>query len=106
MAINNKTKEETFMKMVEGKLGLGLGITKFRLVFVFDTEKVFDNFINKGWELDAQTTAAAKVENVGGSFEGSISVRPGVHLYQLTDEGLAVEVTGNIIKFYKDKELN
>lgn len=106
IAINNRDKDETFMKMVEGKLGLGLGLTKFRLIFVFDNEKLLDDFINKGWELDAQTTAAAKIENTGGSFEGSINIKPGIHLYQLTDEGLALEVTGNLIKFYKDGKLN
>jgi lipid-binding SYLF domain-containing protein len=32
VAVNNKTKAETFMKMVEIQAGLGLGVKKFRLV--------------------------------------------------------------------------
>ena len=31
--------------------GLGLGVKKFRLVWVFTTEQAFDDFVNKGWDL-------------------------------------------------------
>ena len=35
IAINNKTKAETFMKMAEVQAGLGLGIKSYNLVWVF-----------------------------------------------------------------------
>ena len=38
MAVNAKTKKEVFMKMFEVQAGLGIGIKKFRLVFVFENE--------------------------------------------------------------------
>ena len=41
--------------------GLGFGIKKFRVVFVFENEKVLNSFINSGWEFGGQTTAAAQV---------------------------------------------
>jgi lipid-binding SYLF domain-containing protein len=36
LAVNRRTKHETFMKMIEVQAGLGMGVDKFRDVFVFD----------------------------------------------------------------------
>jgi lipid-binding SYLF domain-containing protein len=106
IAIDNKTKKETFMKMVELQAGLGMGIKKFRLVWVFENHKDVMEFINSGWELGAQTSAAAKLNDEGGAFAGAMSVSPGIWLYQLTEDGLALELTGKGTKYYKDDDLN
>jgi hypothetical protein len=60
IAVNNKTKAETFMKMIEVQAGLGMGVKKFRVVFVFENPRAHSGFINSGWEFGGQTTAAAK----------------------------------------------
>jgi lipid-binding SYLF domain-containing protein len=106
IAVNNKTKKETFMKMVEVQAGLGLGVKKFKLVWVFENHGVLNDFINSGWTLGGQTTAAAKLSDQGGSLAGAMSVSPGVWLYQLTDDGLALELTAKGTKYYKDDKLN
>ncbi|MBT9540157.1 YSC84-related protein [Thiobacillus sp.] len=106
VAINNKTKKEVFMKMVEVQAGLGLGVKKFRLVFVFDNTKALNDFINSGWVAGAQATAAATTGDQGVSYQGAAAVSPGVWLYQLTDKGLAAEVTVKGTKYYKDDDLN
>jgi lipid-binding SYLF domain-containing protein len=106
IAVNNATKKETFMKMIEVQAGLGIGVKKFRLVWVFEDQKNLSQFINSGWELGGQATAAAKLSDEGGAFAGAMSVSPGVWLYQLTDEGLALELTAKGTKYYKDKDLN
>ena len=106
VAVNNKTKRETFMKMVEVQAGLGFGIKKFRLVWIFETPEAFDSFVNSGWELGAQATAAAQVSGQGAWAAGAIAVSPGVWIYQLTDNGLALELTAKGTKYYKDDELN
>jgi len=106
IAVNNKTKEETFMKMVEMQIGLGMGVKKFRLVWVFENQKVLGDFINSGWEFGGQATAAAQASGQGGSFAGAMSIYPGVWLYQLTDDGLALELTAKGTKYYKDRNLN
>jgi hypothetical protein len=41
VAVNNQTQEKTFMNMAEVQAGLGLGVKKFMLVWVFDNEKTF-----------------------------------------------------------------
>lgn len=103
---DNKTKKQTFMKMVEVQAGLGLGVKKFRLVWVFEKHKDVDEFINSGWELGGQTSAAAKLNDQGGALAGAMSVSPGIWLYQLTDDGLALELTAKGTKYYKDDDLN
>jgi len=106
MAVDNKTKQATYMKMVEVQAGLGMGIKKFRVVFVFETQKALNDFVNSGWEFGGQTTAAAKAGDQGLALSGAISVAPGVWMYQLTDTGLAAEITGKGTKYYKDSDLN
>ena len=106
MAVNNKTKAATYMKMVELQAGLGIGVKKFRLVWVFENKTDLDAFINAGWELGGQATAAAKAAGQGDAYAGAMSVKPGVWLYQLTDDGLALELTAKGTKYYKDDELN
>ena len=106
IAVNNKTKKETFMKMLEVQAGLGWGAKKFRLVWIFENNAVLNSFINSGWTLGGQTTAAAKVSDQGGALAGAMSVSPGVWLYQLTDDGLALELTAKGTKYYKDDGLN
>lgn len=103
---DNKTKKESFMKMIEVQAGLGFGVKKYKLVWVFEKNKDVDEFINSGWELGGQTSAAAKLNDQGGAFAGAMSVSPGIWLYQLTDDGLALELTAKGTKYYKDDDLN
>ena len=106
IAINNKTKATTYMKMAEVQAGLGFGVKKFQLVWVFETEKALNDFVNSGWEFGAQATAAAKAGDKGTAYQGAVSVAPGVWLYQLTGDGLALELTAKGTKYYKDSDLN
>lgn len=106
VAVNKDTNKETFMKMAEVQAGLGLGVKKFSTVFVFETEQALNNFINQGWEFGGQATAAAKAGETGSAFAGAASVAPGVWMYQLTDTGLAAEITAKGTKYYKDSKLN
>ena len=106
IAVNNRSKQETFMKMLEIQAGLGMGVEKFRVVFVFDNEKAFNSFVNSGWEFGDQATAAAKAGDKGGAMGGAVSVADGVWMYQLTTNGLAVELSATGTKYYKDDDLN
>jgi lipid-binding SYLF domain-containing protein len=106
LAVDNNTKKATYMKMVEVQAGWGMGVKKFRVVFVFDTQKALNDFVNSGWEFGGQTTAAAKSGDQGVAMTGAVSVAPGVWMYQLTDTGLAAEITGKGTKYYKDSDLN
>jgi lipid-binding SYLF domain-containing protein len=106
LAVNNKTGQQTFMKMVELQAGLGFGISKFRNIFVFETQGAMDSFVNSGWQFGGQAEAAAKTDTSGGARAGSASVADGVWMYQLTEKGLAATVTVTGAKYYKDDSLN
>jgi lipid-binding SYLF domain-containing protein len=53
IAVNNKTKTTTYMKMAEVQAGLGFGAKKFQVVWVFETDAALNNFVNSGWEFGA-----------------------------------------------------
>jgi lipid-binding SYLF domain-containing protein len=106
LVIDKTTKKETFMKMIEGQVGLGLGAKKFRQVWVFKSKKALNDFIDSGWEFGGQATAAAKSGSKGGDMAGAISVDVDILLYQLTDDGLALELSGKGTKYYKYDDLN
>ena len=106
IAVNNKTGKPTFMKLIEVQAGLGMGVKKFRLIWVFENQSDLDSFINSGWEFGGQGTAAAQASGEGAALAGAISIKPGVWLYQLTDDGLALELTAKGTKYYKDNNLN
>lgn len=106
LAIDNTTGKKTYMKMVEVQAGLGLGVKKFAVVWVFQNKSDYQNFIDKGYEFGGQATAAAKVNGDGGAMQGAVSVKEGVWVYQLTDQGVALELTAKGTRYYKDKNLN
>ncbi len=106
VAVDNKTQQKTFMNMAEVQAGLGLGVKKFMLVWVFENEHNFQKFVNSGWAIGGQASAAAKAGEKGGSAQGAVAVASGVWLYQLTDAGLALELTVKGTKYYKDNDLN
>jgi lipid-binding SYLF domain-containing protein len=107
LAVVNETGKETFMNVAEVQAGLGFGVKQFRLVWVFVDQADLDTFINSGWEIGAQATASAKYSDQGAEvYTGAISIKPGVWLYQLTDDGLALELTAKGTRYYKNNELN
>ena len=50
--------------------------------------------------------AAAKAGKAGGAYSGAVEVAPGVWVYQMTKNGLALQLTLQGTKYYKDKDLN
>lgn len=106
LVVDNANRRETFMKIFELQAGLGIGIKKFSLVFVFETAEALKGFVDSGWEFGGQATAAAMLNGKGKSHQGALSIAPDVWLYQLTQSGLALELTAKGTKYYKDDELN
>ena len=106
LAVNNKTKQETFMKMASAGAGVGLGVKDYVVVFVFENDKALAQFLDSGWSGSAQADAAAKVGEKGAAYAGAAEVAPGVWVYQITKSGLALQLTLQGTKYYKDDKLN
>jgi lipid-binding SYLF domain-containing protein len=106
IAVNQKTGQETFMKMLSGGAGLGVGVKDYRAIFVFETSDAFNKFLDSGWEAGTQADAAAKTSSNGGAYAGAIALSPGVWVYQITKKGLALQFTLQGTKYYKNAALN
>jgi lipid-binding SYLF domain-containing protein len=106
IAVNSQTKQETFMKMISAGAGLGVGVKDYRVIFVFENDKALANFLDSGWSGSAQTDAAAKAGESGAAYSGAVEVAPGVWVYQITKNGLALQLTLQGTKYYKDDDLN
>jgi lipid-binding SYLF domain-containing protein len=97
---------ETYMKMGSAGLGLGLGVKDFRAVFVFESTKQLRDFVEKGWDFSGQADAAAKSDDKGAAAATAGTVVPGVSVYQITKNGLALQATLQGTKYWKDRDLN
>ena len=106
VAVNNTTKQETFMKMVELQPGLGVGAENYHLVFIFENPDAFNTFVTSGWELGTNALASAKDGSTGSGAAGALSFSHGVKLYQFSDTGAIVGVSITGAKYYKDDDLN
>ena len=60
VAINNKTGEKTYLKIVRFDVGSGLGTRSIRLVITFQNEEKFKDFIDGVWSVNAGAALAAK----------------------------------------------
>ena len=101
----NRTGKDTYMKMGEVGIGLGMGIKDFRAVFVFHSPEVMHKFIESGWAFGGHADAAAKTGDTGAAVSGEILL-DGITVYQLTEHGLALQATLKGTKYFKDADLN
>ncbi len=102
---DNTTGKYTYMNMGEAGVGFGLGAKDFRIVFVFHNKETMHKFIEEGWQFGGQADAAAKASDKGDAVGGEISLSD-VTIYQLTETGLALQITVKGTKYWKDEELN
>ena len=102
IAVEKSTGNRTYMKMGSIGLNVGLGVQKMRVIFLFQDERTFDRFVNKGWKADASANAALAKEgvNVDAEFVNGMAV------YQFTDKGLMLQADISGTKYYKNKKLN
>ena len=102
VAVETESGRRVYMKMGTAGLGLGLGGQKYQLIFFFEDSKTFQNFIDKGWEANAQASAVAgtKGANAEATFTNGIAV------FQITDKGLMLSADIAGTKYWQNKKLN
>ncbi len=106
VVVDTIADQETFMLMAMVQAGLGVGVTEFHLVWVFEREGDLTNFVNNGFELGANLNLQVNPGTGGGLFNGAVEVQPGVWLFQISDAGLALDLTVEGTKYFKDPDLN
>jgi lipid-binding SYLF domain-containing protein len=102
----DKKGKETFMQMGSAGVGIGLGVKDFRALFVFTEREKLEQFIERGWDFSGQADAAAKSDDKGAAIAEAGTVLPGVEVYQLTKNGIALQATLQGTKYWRDKDLN
>jgi Las17-binding protein actin regulator len=80
------------MKMVSAGAGLGIGVKDYRVIFVFENDKALSQFLDSGWSGSGQADAAAKAGEKGAAHSGAAEVAPGVWVYEITKNGLALQL--------------
>ena len=102
MAIRKESGERTYMKMGTAGIGLGIGGQSYQVIFFFQDERTFHNFVEKGWKADASAQAAAGKDGANATT-GFVN---GVAVWQITDKGLMASADISGTKYWKNKKLN
>ena len=102
VAVVRETGQKTYMKMGTVGIGVGLGINKYNVVFLFQDSQTFNNFVNKGWQADAGATASAGK----AAAEVKTDFTNGLAIYQITEKGLMANADIAGTKYWKNDKLN
>ena len=103
---DKRSKKDLYMNMFSAGGGIGLGVKDFSVVFVFESEKALDGFMESGWDFSAQADATVETSQDSEGADAAATLVPGVQIYQMTESGLAVQATLQGTKYWKDDDLN
>jgi hypothetical protein len=114
VVVDNRTHQETFMRMGSLGGGVGAGLKDVRVIFIFHDPKVMQTFIEEGWQVGGQADAAAKYQNTGVSAEqnvkGNVNFRDGtiaagsstdIHANDGTEASQANVAIGGALEMYQ-----
>jgi lipid-binding SYLF domain-containing protein len=103
---DNSNGKTTYMRMAEGGVGLGVALTDFREVIIFNSPIVLSQFISKGWDFGVQGDAVLKSKTKGAAAAGEIPFDSDIIIYQLTKRGIALRTNVGAEKYWIDSDLN
>ena len=106
VAIANSNGKKTYMKMNFIGVGPGIGLKDFRAVFIFNNKRVYNDFVENGWEFGGQADAAAKSGEKGTAVGGEMYIEQDIEIYEMTEAGVALQATIAGTKYRKDTGLN
>lgn len=100
VAVHKTTGQRTYMRLITGGIGLGVGAQNYDLVVLFQTESKLNQFISGTWDASTSAQAAAGAEGV--AFTSSFV--DGVAMFQITDKGLMAwaDVSGTRFRVVPD----
>ena len=102
VAVKIAGDQRTYMKMGTVGVGLGLGANTYQVVFLFQDERTFNAFVERGWQADAGASAVAG----RAGAEVKTDFVNGMAVYQITDTGLMAHADIAGTKYWKNKKLN
>lgn len=102
VAVNKQTGDRTYMKMGSAGVGIGIGGKKYQVLFLFQDEQTFRNFVDTGWKADAQAGAQAG----GSGAAAQTDFVNGIAVYQISDKGLIASADISGTKYWNNDKLN
>lgn len=118
LAVERGTGNKTYMRMASAGLNIGLGLSFYQVVFLFEDRGAFENFVEKGWEVGAGadatggetgTSAKASATTTGDtavSAHKSAVFSDGMAVFQLTEKGLMLQADISGTKYWKYDKLH
>jgi lipid-binding SYLF domain-containing protein len=102
VAVNRSNGKRIYMKMASGGVNVGLGGEFYQVVFLFENEAAFNQFVNDGHQVGSEAAATAGDD----SARTEVKFVNGIAMYKLNSKGLklTLDITGT--KFWKDEDLN
>lgn len=100
VVVNKQSGSRTYMRMITGGVGLGIGAQNYDLIMLFQTDTRLNDFLNGSWDANTSAQAAAGTEGVGVAS----TFIDGVAVYQITDTGLMAwaDVSGTRFRVLRD----
>jgi hypothetical protein len=103
---DNSNGKTTFMRMAQGGVGLGVALTDFRELIIFNNPAVMNQFISSGWDFGVQGDAVLKSKTKGAAASGQVPFDSDIIIYQLTKQGIALRTNVGAEKYWIDSDLN
>jgi lipid-binding SYLF domain-containing protein len=109
LATDRRTGKTTYVNVRKLHVGFGAGIQNLQVLLIFNKKENFDGLLAGGWTFGGGADAALKTsdeeeEVVDMGMQASLEADPIV--YQLTEKGIALGVTGEGLKINVDEDLN
>ena len=97
VAVDKSNGDRIYMKMGTGGVGLGIGVKKTQVIMLFQKEKVFRNFVDNGWQADAEAGASAG----SAGAEAKTSFHNGMAVFVRTKKGLMASADVSGTKYWQ-----
>ncbi len=100
VAVDNKTGQETYMRMAALGGGIGAGLKDIRVIFIFHDANVMRQFVESGWQFGGAADASAKYQDTG--VAGETSGKANVSLKEGVNAGIGGEAAAGVTENAKD----
>lgn len=107
IVVDNSSNKETFMKMARMGTGPGVGHKGYKLVLVFKSKKLMEQFLSVGADVSASADATFKRSGSDkDTLDANMSANPNLSTYQFTDRGLILQANYGGVGYLPDSDLN
>lgn len=100
--VNNKTQQRTYFTVSRFDIGGGLGVRLYKVLLVFESQKVIDRIEGGVWKFQAGAESSAGTASADGS---SSDLNKGFTMHVLLDGGASATVTVRVIRIKVNNQL-